>query len=139
MLDDENDFIIVSSTIDMAHGLGLEVIAEGVEQQETQLRLRKQKCDYAQGFHIAQPMSEKNFLNWLESSDSVAVPAEPAIPIPIDEPTSPPNSATAAPIIAKDADSNNMISSCFRLYYSITDTTDRFLSLNGLYSVPPPS
>ena len=67
MLEDENDFIIVRSTIDMAHSLGLQVIAEGVEQHEALLKLRNQKCDFAQGFDIARPMAEESFQNWMHN------------------------------------------------------------------------
>lgn len=67
MLEDENDFIIVRSTIDMAHNLGLKVIAEGVEQHEALLKLRNLKCDFAQGFDIAHPMAEASFQAWMKS------------------------------------------------------------------------
>jgi diguanylate cyclase (GGDEF)-like protein len=64
MLRDENDSIIVHSTIELAHNLGLVVIAEGVEDQEAALWLRGQKCDFAQGFHIARPMMLSEFYAW---------------------------------------------------------------------------
>jgi diguanylate cyclase (GGDEF)-like protein len=67
MLEDENDFIIVRSTIDMAHNLGLKVIAEGVEQHEALLQLRQQRCDFAQGFHLARPMQQADFNQWYEN------------------------------------------------------------------------
>ncbi len=64
MLRDENDSIIVHSTIELAHNLGLAVIAEGVEDQEAALWLRGQKCDFAQGFYIARPMPLSDFYQW---------------------------------------------------------------------------
>jgi diguanylate cyclase (GGDEF)-like protein len=64
MLRDENDSIIVHSTIELAHNLDLAVMAEGVEDQEAVAWLREQKCDYAQGFHIARPMPMKEFYEW---------------------------------------------------------------------------
>jgi len=64
MLENENDAIIVQSTIDLAHNLGLSVIAEGVENQETMLRLRKLKCDAAQGYHISRPLPQMEFQEW---------------------------------------------------------------------------
>ena len=66
MQDDENDAIIVHSTIELAHNLGLKVIAEGVENRESLLRLRQQKCDMAQGYHIAQPLPAEAFKRWLK-------------------------------------------------------------------------
>jgi len=50
----------------MAHSLGLRVIAEGVEQHEILIQLRKHKCDFAQGFSIAKPMAAKDFQYWTE-------------------------------------------------------------------------
>ena len=67
MLDDENDAIIVRSTIDLAHNLGLKVVAEGVENQEVLLRLRTHKCDVAQGYNISKPLPIKKLMEWLES------------------------------------------------------------------------
>lgn len=66
MQDDENDAIIVHSTIELAHNLGLNVIAEGVENQETLLHLRQRKCDMAQGYHISRPLPKDDFKQWLE-------------------------------------------------------------------------
>jgi len=50
------DRTIVSSTIEMAHSLGLAVVAEGVETPEQQALLRTLGCDYAQGFLYARPL-----------------------------------------------------------------------------------
>lgn len=47
------DPLIVRSTIDLAHGLGLRVTAEGVDKAETLALLTIMGCDYVQGFHIA--------------------------------------------------------------------------------------
>jgi EAL domain-containing protein (putative c-di-GMP-specific phosphodiesterase class I) len=47
---------IVRSTIDLAHNLGLQVVAEGVEDQVVLDRLVELDCDCAQGFHIARPV-----------------------------------------------------------------------------------
>ena len=67
MLADENDEVIVRSTIELAHGLGLTVVAEGVEDPATLGRLADLGCDRVQGFHIARPMSEESLLTWLDS------------------------------------------------------------------------
>jgi len=65
MQDDENDAIIVFSTIELAHNLGLKVIAEGVQNQSALLRLRQQKCDIAQGYYISEPLPAKALEAWL--------------------------------------------------------------------------
>jgi len=53
---DRADAAIVKGTIEIAHGLGLEVVAEGVETEEQVALLRGFGCDYAQGFHFGRPM-----------------------------------------------------------------------------------
>ena len=57
MDQDPDDEIIIRSTIDLAHNMGLRVVAEGVESARTLDKLRKLGCDQAQGFHIARPAS----------------------------------------------------------------------------------
>ncbi len=54
---DSTDLAIVSSTISLAHALGLESVAEGVETAEQLERLRALGCDMAQGFYFAEPLS----------------------------------------------------------------------------------
>jgi EAL domain-containing protein (putative c-di-GMP-specific phosphodiesterase class I)/GGDEF domain-containing protein len=53
----ENDRIMVRSTINLAHELGLRVVAEGVEDEATLQLLRSMGCDYAQGYLVGKPMS----------------------------------------------------------------------------------
>lgn len=65
MLGSENDGIIVRSTIDLAHNLGLWVVAEGVEDVAVLHRLRRLRCDTAQGYHIARPMPLTAMRRWL--------------------------------------------------------------------------
>ena len=55
MTRDKDDAVIVRSTIDLAHNLGLKVGAEGVEDEETLTLLRELGCDLAQGYHIRRP------------------------------------------------------------------------------------
>lgn len=55
MLLDEQDAIIVRSTIGLAHSLGLQVVAEGVEDWATLARLREYGCDEAQGYVLSKP------------------------------------------------------------------------------------
>lgn len=63
---DEDDRLIVRSTIELGHRLGLKVIAEGVENYETAVLLSKMGCDYLQGYWIAKPMPSHQVLNWLK-------------------------------------------------------------------------
>ena len=51
--DDEDDKIIVKSTIELAHNMGLSVVAEGVENEHALQWLRKQECDVIQGYYIS--------------------------------------------------------------------------------------
>ena len=52
-----NDSIIVRSTIELGHNLGLRIVAEGVEDADTLGWLREVGCDIAQGYHMARPMA----------------------------------------------------------------------------------
>jgi sensor c-di-GMP phosphodiesterase-like protein len=56
---------IVATTIDLAHALGLRVVAEGIEDQDTLLALRELGCDLAQGYHLSRPLSPAGFTAWL--------------------------------------------------------------------------
>ncbi|SFD80750.1 putative bifunctional diguanylate cyclase/phosphodiesterase [Paracidovorax konjaci] len=64
MVVDHGDEQIVRSTIDLAHNLGLSVVAEGVESGTILDRLRALYCDEAQGYHIGRPMPADDFLGW---------------------------------------------------------------------------
>ena len=57
----KSDAIMVRSTINLAHELGLQVVAEGIEDRETLDLLREQGCDYAQGYFISKPISSREF------------------------------------------------------------------------------
>ena len=65
MNNDENDAMIVHSTIDLAHNLGLSVVAEGVENQESLERLHAQGCDFIQGYHLCRPVPPDQLERWL--------------------------------------------------------------------------
>ncbi|MFC1684641.1 putative bifunctional diguanylate cyclase/phosphodiesterase [Pseudomonadota bacterium] len=69
MLDDENDAKIVSSTVSLAHGLGLKVVAEGVESKEVWDNLAALDCDIIQGYYVAKPMPPEELVAWLDSSN----------------------------------------------------------------------
>lgn len=60
MCDNENDRIMVKSTIDLAHQLGMKVVAEGIENDRTLEALASLDCDYAQGYLIGKAMSPED-------------------------------------------------------------------------------
>lgn len=64
MEHDHDDEMIVRSTIDLAHNLGLTVVAEGVENAAILERLRALSCDEAQGYHVSRPVPVDAFLSW---------------------------------------------------------------------------
>ena len=57
MHSDRDDALIVRSTIELAHNLGLRVVAEGVEGAEALAELRNWRCDGAQGYHLSRPLA----------------------------------------------------------------------------------
>ncbi len=65
MLEDKQDQIIVHSTINLAHNLGLYVVAEGVESAEVWAELKHLGCDAAQGFYLGMPMPAVDSVAWL--------------------------------------------------------------------------
>jgi diguanylate cyclase (GGDEF)-like protein len=68
MLDDPQDEVIVRSTIDLGHNLGLRVVAEGAESDAVLARLSEFGCDVAQGYVIAPPMSADDLVAWVTSA-----------------------------------------------------------------------
>ena len=76
MLNDESDLIIVRSTINLGHDLGLRIIAEGVEDEPTLARLALLGCDLAQGFHVSRPMPPQAFDDWMGRPEALLAAAE---------------------------------------------------------------
>jgi diguanylate cyclase (GGDEF)-like protein len=68
MRHDENSAVIVRSTVDLGHGLGLSVVAEGVEDDVTFELLRELGCDRVQGYVVARPMSPDALQGWLDTA-----------------------------------------------------------------------
>jgi len=67
MTTDARDAVLVRSAIDLGHNLGLAVVAEGVENQDTLAALRDLGCDIAQGYHIGRPMPADRLRDWLQT------------------------------------------------------------------------
>jgi diguanylate cyclase (GGDEF)-like protein len=65
MLEDDSDLIIVRSTINLGHDLNLRVVAEGVEDERTLMRLALLGADLAQGFHLSKPLPPEAFGEWM--------------------------------------------------------------------------
>lgn len=70
MLDNEMDQHIVKTVIEMAHGFDIKVVAEGIENEDTYNSLKKLGCDIAQGYFLAKPMPQDNFIQWLNDYQS---------------------------------------------------------------------
>ncbi len=62
---DVDDAVIVRSVIDLADNLGLQTVAEGVEDAGTWEQLTALGCDSAQGYFLARPMDAERFEQWL--------------------------------------------------------------------------
>ena len=77
MTERSNERIIVNSTIDLAHHLGLRAVAEGVEDPALVDELRSLGCDVAQGFAISRPMPADAATRWLRRD----APAAPAVAV----------------------------------------------------------
>lgn len=67
MLTNEQDAVIVASTIALAHNLGLSVVAEGIEDVDTAARLGALGCDEGQGYLYGRPMPAAEASDWLRS------------------------------------------------------------------------
>ncbi len=66
LLNNKSDQIIVRSTVELSHSLGLKVVAEGVESREIYNYLRDAGCDIAQGYWISPPLPSAKLEGWLE-------------------------------------------------------------------------
>jgi EAL domain-containing protein (putative c-di-GMP-specific phosphodiesterase class I) len=66
----QDDAIIVRSTIELGHNMGLILIAEGVESEDILRILRQYGCDIAQGYGIGRPMPVDKFQQWWQQYHS---------------------------------------------------------------------
>ncbi|WP_286221197.1 EAL domain-containing protein [Marinobacter apostichopi] len=72
-IDDSRDNqTIVRSTIKMAHELGMQVVAEGIETAADEHFLRSLGCDFGQGYHYAKPLPVDELVQWLTKFESQA-------------------------------------------------------------------
>ncbi|MBT8100055.1 MAG: EAL domain-containing protein [Gammaproteobacteria bacterium] len=78
MENSDNDRVIVESTIQMAHGLGLQVVAEGVESEWAHEHLRHCGCDFAQGYYYSKAVPSSDFVEWARDFENNPPAAESA-------------------------------------------------------------
>jgi diguanylate cyclase (GGDEF)-like protein len=64
-----DDLVIVRSTIELGHNMGLVVIAEGVETVEAWRILKRLGCDMAQGYYMSAPLQVNALTQWLRTSE----------------------------------------------------------------------
>ncbi|HNP52317.1 MAG TPA: EAL domain-containing protein [Nitrosomonas nitrosa] len=64
MMESVDSAVIVRSTIELGHNLGLKVVAEGVDSKAVWDFLATMECDVAQGFFVSMPMPAEQFRNW---------------------------------------------------------------------------
>jgi diguanylate cyclase (GGDEF)-like protein/PAS domain S-box-containing protein len=77
---DHNDAIICSATIALAHSLGLEVVAEGVETEPQLTYLKYLGCDLIQGYYFSKPLPENHLVEFLDRHAAAAIAAAEADP-----------------------------------------------------------
>ena len=80
---DSRDASIVQAVVHLGHDLGILVVAEGVEDEETLERIAELGCDQAQGHHLGRPMPAADLLAWLESPEARGLcfrPGDPRAP-----------------------------------------------------------
>ncbi|HEY1923166.1 MAG TPA: EAL domain-containing protein, partial [Tepidisphaeraceae bacterium] len=71
---------IIQAISDLAHNLGMDVVAEGVEQQPQVALLQSLRCEHAQGFFFSPPVSQAEFEKILvRGGSTVALPARSAV------------------------------------------------------------
>jgi EAL domain-containing protein (putative c-di-GMP-specific phosphodiesterase class I) len=73
MTVDENDAVIVRSTIGLAHDQGLSVVAEGVEDHRTCGLLAELGCDLIQGYAVSKPLAADDLAAWVSTGGNARV------------------------------------------------------------------
>ena len=74
----QGNWIIVRSSIAMAHSLGLLVVAEGAEDDLTCSMLAQAGCDEMQGYYLSRPLAPADLMRWLSSRPKLTFPEQPA-------------------------------------------------------------
>lgn len=71
MLQSNSDEIIVRTVINLAHNLGLKVVAEGIESKEVWDNLQAINCNTAQGYYLSKPVPAESFYSWYVNHNGV--------------------------------------------------------------------
>jgi diguanylate cyclase (GGDEF)-like protein/PAS domain S-box-containing protein len=71
VIKENDDASLVRAIINMAHSLGLRVVAEGVEEEAQTHFLEKEGCDFSQGYYYSRPLPATDFEAWLASNHRV--------------------------------------------------------------------
>lgn len=74
--NNQRDYAITDSIIDLVHSLGIQTVAEGIETVGQYNFLAEMKCDYIQGFLMSKPLDEREAIEFLESYDALHKPDE---------------------------------------------------------------
>ena len=90
---------IVRTTIDLAHQLGVKVVAEGVESEAVRSELQALGCDIAQGFLLGRPMAAEAFADWLREREPLS--PRRGLPGPAGAPALPTATANRGPGLAR--------------------------------------
>ena len=75
LIEESRDAAVVHSAVELAHSLGLGVVAEGVEDAATYEALRRLGCDFVQGYHVAKPVPATDVAAAIVAWNSAAEPA----------------------------------------------------------------
>lgn len=69
-IDEKENSTLLSAIITMAHSLNLEVVAEGIEEQYQSAFLKREHCDYMQGYLFSKPLSATAIADYLTDRES---------------------------------------------------------------------
>ena len=70
--EDKQNAAIVQTTIELAHNMDLDVVAEGVEDEDTLRRLSRAGCEQAQGYYLSKPVSSDDMMEWCRNYEPVS-------------------------------------------------------------------
>jgi EAL domain-containing protein (putative c-di-GMP-specific phosphodiesterase class I) len=72
LLENPMDMHIAKSIIAMAQGFGLQVVAEGIENKETYLKLQQMGCNVGQGYYVSKALAQQDFIDWMQQYSPVS-------------------------------------------------------------------
>jgi EAL domain-containing protein (putative c-di-GMP-specific phosphodiesterase class I) len=81
MSEEASSDLIVHSVIDLGHNLGLSIVAEGVENEQTLAALKDYGCDIAQGYYFSRPVPSDALTAWLTAREQALTDCFPAPPL----------------------------------------------------------